>query len=312
MAQQTALGFLESQIAHIEREAYAIRYPEIQYPQLVPISTEAPAWARTITHYSTDQYGEAEWFAAAAQDMPLADVTRDQHNVNVEMFGIGYGYNSEELGQAMLVPGTNLSADRAGAARRAAEEKLDDIVLNGDSEQGWDGLMNHSSVTKSDAPATGTSSSTEWKNKTPDQIIAEINALLSGIYVDTKQVEMANTLLVPVKVYTDLASRRLTDSNGMTLLEYIMKSNVFRASTGGNLMIRTVRGLENAAAGNKGRAIAYRRDPMILKFHLPMPHRFLDVYRTGPMTYIVPGIMRTAGLEIRRPKAIRYLDLITD
>lgn len=309
MAQQTALGFLESQVAHIEQQAYAIRYPEIQYPQLVPISTEANEWARSITHYSTDIYGKAEWFAAAAQDMPLADVTRDQHNVNVEMFGIGYGYTAEELGQAMLVPGTNLTADRAMAARRAAEEKLDEIVLMGDAAQGWDGLINNSSVTKADAPTIN--SSTYWADKTPDQIIAEINSVLSGIYVETKQVEMANTLLLPVAVYTDITSRRLTDSNGMTLMEYIQKSSVFSASTGQQLMIRTVRGLEDAAASSKGRAIAYRRDPTVLKFHLPMPHRFGDVYRTGPMSYMVPGYMRTGGLEIRRPKAVRYLDLIS-
>jgi hypothetical protein len=34
----------------------------------------------------------------------------------------------------------------------------------------------------------------------------------------------------------------------------------------------------------------YRGDPQIVKFHLPMPHRFLPVWQTAPIVYDVPGI----------------------
>jgi hypothetical protein len=50
----------------------------------------------------------------------------------------------------------------------------------------------------------------------------------------------------------------------------------------------------------------------VLKMHIPMPHRFLPVWQTGPMFYEVPGIFRLGGLEIRRPKAVRYVDGIFD
>jgi hypothetical protein len=54
--------------------------------------------------------------------------------------------------------------------------------------------------------------------------------------------------------------------------------------------------------------IAYRRDPQVLKMHIPMTHRFLNVWQTGPLVFDVPGIFRLAGLEIRRPGAVRYVD----
>jgi hypothetical protein len=50
----------------------------------------------------------------------------------------------------------------------------------------------------------------------------------------------------------------------------------------------------------------------VLKMHIPMPHRFLPVWQTGPMRFDVPGIFRLGGLEIRRPKAVRYVDGISD
>ena len=308
---QDTLGFLISQTAAIEQQAYQIRYPDIQYPQLVPVDTSASEWARTITYFSMDKTGQAAWFTGASSDVPLADVSRDKYEVTIEMAAIGYGYNLEELGQAMMIPGMNLSADRAAAARRAAEEYIDDIVLNGDSNKGWTGLINDTSVTKADAPAASGGSSRAWQDKTPDEIIKDVNDALTGVYSDSRQVEMADTMAIPVEAYTDLASRRLTDTS-MTVMDYVQRANVYTAQTGQPLTIRTIRGLEDAAASSKGRMIAYRRDPQVLRLHLPMPHRFLPVWQTGPMSFVAPGIFRIGGLEIRRPGAVRYVDQITD
>jgi hypothetical protein len=60
--------------------------------------------------------------------------------------------------------------------------------------------------------------------------------------------------------------------------------------------------------------VAYRRDPAVLKMHIPMPHRFMPIWQTAPLVFDVPGIFRLAGLEIRRPKSVRYTDgiLTTD
>jgi hypothetical protein len=73
-------------------------------------------------------------------------------------------------------------------------------------------------------------------------------------------------------------------------------------------MIRGLRGLDTASASGGGRAIAYRCDPDVVKMHVPMTHRFLPVWQTGPIVFDVPGIFRLAGLEIRRPGAFRYAD----
>lgn len=310
MAKQSALGFLESQISHIERKVYQTQYPFIQFRNLVPVSTEAAEWADSITHYSMDQVGQAEWFAANADSIPLADIQRNQHRVGVHMAGIGYEYNEEEIAQAMMVPGVNLPAEKAMAARRAAEERLDKVCLYGDSDFGWDGLLNNSEVDKSNAP-DGAANSSNWDMKTPDEIIKDVNSILTGVYTDSLQVEMADTLLLPVALYTDIVSRRLTDSNGMTVYEFIMKANAYTGHTKKELNIMTVRGLENAAASNRGRIIAYRKHPEVLKFHLPMPLKFLPIWRAGPLVYKVPGIFRTGGLEVRLPGAMRYLDNVS-
>lgn len=313
MADQSALGFFESQLAHIERQVYAKKYPFIQYRRLVPISTTANQWADSITHYSMDKVGEAKWFAANSNSVPLADIERDQHNVAVHMAAIGYEYNEEELARAMMVPGQQLPAEKAMAARRVSEEYIDDVVLRGNADFGWNGLINSDSiVTVVNAP-DGAAGTTGWSTKTPDEIIKDVNTLVTGIYETTKQTEMADTLLLPISLYTDIVTRRLTDSNAMTLHDFIMKANVYKAETGSDLKIMTVRGLEaagptKASTDTTNRIVAYRKDREVLKLHMPMPHRFLPIWRTGPLVYTVPGIFRLGGLEIRLPQAIRYMD----
>ncbi len=305
---QDPFGFLVSQLAHIEPTVIDIQYPDIQYPSIVPIDTSAMQWARTITYFSRNKTGEAEWFSGMGQNMPHAESFREKHDVTIEMSAIGYGYNLEEVNQAMMV-GTSINNERAMAARRAMEEFIDKIVLEGSPTKDWEGLMNSSAASKSNAP-NGASGNTEWSEKTADEILADINNLISGMWTDSRTIELADTLLLPPSAYSHIVYRRIPDTP-TTVMNFVKEANTYTAKTGSPLMIRELRGLENAAAGGAGRALAYRRSPEVLKLHMPMPHMFLPVWQTSSMMFEVPGIARIGGLEIRRPGAVRYLDMIT-
>lgn len=303
-----ALSFLTQQAAHIESEVYKIKYPQIQYSTLVPVDTSAGEWANIVTFYSQDQVGKADWFQAKANDMPRADVNMTQHNHGISMAGIGYGYDLEELNYARRV-NMNLTMDKADAARRAAEEFIDSLTLVGDADKNMAGLINSALITPTTAPADGAGSATTFASKTGDQIARDINNKLSLINSASYGIELADTIALPIAQYNLLATKRL-GSNGesITVMEWLMKYNTYTAQTGQPLTIRTIRQLAGAGGSSSDRMIAYRRDPSVLKLHMPMTHRFLPVWQTGPMRFDVPGVMRTGGLEIRRPGAMAYLD----
>lgn len=302
---QEALGFVVSQTSYIETQVYKTQYPDIQYADLIPVDTSANAWAKSVTYYSSDMVGRAGWLHANAKDIHIADVNRSKNEVGIEMADIGYRWNLEEIGQAMMIPGTNLTSDRADAAFRAYEEFMDDLALRGKAEKNFSGLLNYPGITMVLAANVG--GHTVWTQKTADQILADINDALTGIYVATLQVEMADTLLLPVACLTLLGTKRI-DNTDVSVLDYLTTKNVYTQITGRPLMIRAVRGLETAGQNGSGRMIAYRRDPQVLKMHVPMPHMFLPVWQTGPMVFDIPGIFRTGGLEIRRPGSVRYVD----
>lgn len=309
-AVQQALSFLVRQGSYIEAEVARIRYPDVQYAQLIPVDTSAPEWTKSITYFSMDKVGAAAWFNHMATDMRLADIVREKHEQTVEMAGIGYRYTLEELAQAMMIPGVNLSSEKAEACKRAYEEFVDAVAMTGDTSKNLLGLINQTVVTQVDAAYTGTGSSPAWSDKTAAQVISDINDALTGVYTTTLTVEMADTILLPIPAMTALATRQMGDTT-MTLLEWVKRNNVYTAMTNQPLTIRAVRGLETAGEAGTGRMVVYRKDPQVVKMHIPMPHRFLPVWQTGPITFDVPGIFRLGGVEVRRPAAMRYVDRIT-
>ncbi|GAA2817194.1 hypothetical protein EDC40_103653 [Aminobacter aminovorans] len=307
-AQQVAMSFLIRQATLIEPTVYAIKYQDIQYPSLIPVDTSAPEWIQSVTYFSMDSVGQAQWFNGNAHDVPKVELTREKFETGVSMAAIGYGYNIEELGTAQLL-GMNLSNDKASAARRIAEEKIDLVAFVGDAAKGFTGLVNASTPTATTAPADGTGSATTFASKTPDQILRDINGQLTGIFTGTLGAELADTLLLPYSVLLDISTRRIDAVNQTTILEWVKRNNIYTLTTGQELTIRGVFGyLDTAGAGSTKRMVAYRRSPEVLKFHMPMPFRFLPAWQTGPIKFDVPGIFRLGGVDIRRPKAVRYLD----
>lgn len=307
-AQQVAMSFLIRQASLIEPTVYAMRYQEIQYASLIPVDTSAPEWIQSVTYFSMDGVGQAQWFHGNANDVPKVELTREKFETGVSMAAIGYGYTLEELGTAQLL-GMNLSADKATLARRVAEEKIDQIAFGGDALKGFTGLVNASTPTATTAPADGTGSATTFASKTPDQILRDINGQLTGIFTGTLGAEIADTLLLPYSVLLDLSTRRIDAVNQTTILEWVERNNIYTRTTGQPLTIRGVFGyLDTAGASSTKRMVAYRRSPEVLKMHLPMPFRFLPAWQTGPMKFDIPGIFRVGGVDIRRPKAVRYLD----
>lgn len=302
---QQAMSFAVSQTAHIETTVYKTVYPDIQYPALIPVDTSANAWAKSVTYYSSDKVGRAGWFHHRSRDMHVADIERTRNEVGIEMADIGYEWDLEEIGQAMMIPGQNLTGDRAEAALRAYEEFMDDLALRGKAEKSMSGLLNYPGITA--VLASIEAGHTVWNLKSADGMIKDVNDALTGVYTSTLTVEMADTILLPVPCLTLISTARIPNT-GMSVQEYLTTKNVYTQMTGRPITIRGVRGLETAGQGGSGRMIAYRRDPAVIKMHVPMPHMFLPLMRTAPMVFSVPGIFRTAGVEIRRPGAVRYVD----
>jgi hypothetical protein len=304
---QSAVGFVTPAFYNIERTVYQRKYPSFDYASLIPVVTEGSPWGRGVLFRSSDIAGKAEFLSGKGFDMPYADVTRDQFLKGFELAGIGYEWSLEEINIAAL-EGRQLGSEKGEAARKVAEQMLWNVAMTGTTEKNWTGLVNDAGVTATTATADGTGSSALWSTKTPDQILRDINAAITGIFTGTNEVEMADTVLLPTARWLSISTVPRTSTSDRTILSYLQENNVYTAETGRPLTIRGLRNLATAGGSGTARMIAYRRDPEVLRFHLPMPHQFLPPFQKSSMTWEVAGIMRTGGTEIRLPKAVAYVD----
>lgn len=297
---QAALGFVLAQTTYVEPQVNKIVYGDIQYPELIPVDTSAPEWVKSITFYSGDMFGKAEWINGNADDVPRAGSEKTKYESNVFTAAIGYGWGLEEISQAQML-GQNLQADDAMAARRAAEEMIDRTLLLGDSRKNLQGLVNNSGVTAITLPTGG------WASATAAQIIADVNAVLMPTFAGTYYTSIADTLLLPFEKL-QILSQTVMPNTTTTVLNFLATNNLYTQRTGRPLTIRGITGLNTAGGSGTARIIAYKRDPLVLKAYIPMPHRFLAPYQSGPLRWDVPGIFRLGGLDIRQPQNVRYGD----
>lgn len=305
---QVGYAFLTPQLYRIETEVYMTRYPSFDFGQFMTIDTSGDMWDVGTIVYSQDDYGQAEFLAGAAFDMPFASNKMSQFNKPYHLAGIGYEWNMQEMQRAAKL-GRALSSDKARAARKAAQRFLYGIALNGktprgEAEKGWTGFINNASAPSAQVANDGTGPSRLWSAKTPALILRDINEALTAVETGTSETSIADTLILPTSRYNYIATTPRADGSDMTILSYLKANNV----AGERLTILKSRELETAGTGSTTRMVAYENSPEVVKFHLPGAHRFLDPFQKSAMTYEVGGIMNVGGVEIRLPKAIVYRD----
>lgn len=312
-APQAALSFLIGQATTINTRAYQTAFPDLPFETLAYVDSTMPEYSPGMVTFISSTVGKAAWFTAGAKDVRKADVTRDKSEVKYHMASIGYGYDTEELGQAQLL-GMDLPAAKAIGARRAYREFMWNLTLTGDSDKGLLGLSNQSAVASGPVAANGTGTpNTNWFDsggnltKTPAQIVADINGGLTGVFTGSLTVEMADTVLLPYTTISNLAATPMSSTNSETILSFILRTNIYTMMTGKPLTIRGYLNLDTAGSGGTRLMVIYKNTEDVVKNHLPMPHRFFPVYQDGPFNFEIPGAFRAGGIEVMRPGAFRYL-----
>lgn len=295
-ANQTA--FFARELEYIKARTYDVEYPELKAMQLIPVSTEAGPGAESITYHQYDQLGVAQIIANYAQDLPRADIKGKEFTTPVRSLGTSYGYSLQEIRAAQFA-GKNLEQRKANAARRAVEQKMNKIAWFGSDEYGLQGFLTNPNVTRAAVPADGTGASTLWENKTPDQILRDMNELVNGIVDLTNGVEMPNTLLMPIKQYTLISTRARSATSDTTIMEFFLRNNPMITS------IEWVNELKGASQLTPGQDImvAYDRNPDKLTFEVPQMYEQFAAQERG-LEFVVPAHARVSSVLVYYPLAV--------
>lgn len=297
----TGLAFLLSQLTAIESKMYEKKYKAITYPSIIPVSNEAGEWAESITYFYMDGAAVAEFVGTKSLNVPIAEIGTEKITVPVELGATGYEYSDEELRQAVQL-NRPLTEMKASTARRAFEELAQRVAMNGDTTHNLPGFINNTNVTAATVVDPG--SGTEWVNKTPNQILFDVNDFMGDIFVDTLQVERPDTLLLPTAQWNYIAGTPRSDNSDTTILQWLVANSPYLSSMESVVPVTELAG---AGAGATDRMMAYDKDIDKVVMHIPMPLRFTEPQRKG-RGFEVPGEFKMGGIEFRYPGSARYAD----
>lgn len=293
-------AFFKRELEHIKSKAYDVKYKELNAAAILPVSTDAPSGASEITYRQYSKVGIAKIIADYADDLPRVDVHGVELTAKVRGIGTSYGYSIQEIRESQMA-GKNLEQRRANTARRASDEKADDVAWNGDTDYGLQGFINYPGITAYTPPADGTGASRLWSTKTPDQIVRDVTGIVDAIVSTTNGRERPDTLLLPTTQYLYINSTRMTGGNDTTILQFILKNNAFLKK------IAMVNEMGGAGAGSTNRMMAFTADPDNVTLEIPQPFEQFDPEKKG-LSYVIACHQRTGGVIIYYPLSVSYGD----
>lgn len=148
---------------------------------------------------------------------------------------------------------------------------LDENVYMGFPALGTTGLLNDKNVAVS-AVEQGKAGTTEWKGKTADEILQDINQALVDAWTAAEYdlSGMPNHVLIPPAQYAYLVKQKVSEAGNISVLEYLLENNIAK-NQGRDMEIQPSRWCIGAGSGKKDRMIVYVNDEDKVNFDITVP-----------------------------------------
>jgi hypothetical protein len=296
--------FFARELDYVKTETYDVQYPELNALRLFPVTTQVDPGAEETTFYGYQKTGMAKIIANYATDLPRADVKGEPTTVRIKGIGDSYGYSVQDM-RASRMAGKSLDTRRGESAKYQHDYLQNLLAWRGDPENKIIGILSpENDVPYYVLPAASGSESTKWKDKEPDEIVADVCGMFKQMEFNTKKVERPDTLGIPSDVYIELSMRRIPQTDS-SVLNYI-KNNVPY-----DINIESVWELDSDSEMNPltsqetptGLALLYKKDERKLSVEIPLPFIQHPVQFKG-LEMEIPCESRTAGMILYYPLSV--------
>lgn len=293
-----AQAFMVSQLAFLEQGMFEAPYQKLFYEDLlgpnVIKSTNAP-WATSVVYEISDRAGKGRRLANGANDIPYADSTVARVEKQVVTGGIGYRYSTKDLRMSAFM-NRPLDAKKLAAAMEGFRSHMNDVALLGEASSNFTGLFNNASVTVVNRP-----SGAVWDAAAATAIIADVGALIAAVQTASVDLKAVSVTKIALPVASDQRLNQVLLSNtAVTVKEFLLK-------TYPGVEFVAVPALQTAGVGPSRRMVGFTPIDDNMTMHITMDPTFQPP-QPRALDFDVPGEYNYAGLEIRRPYTMYYMD----
>lgn len=290
--------FTARALEQVRARTYDLKYPQLLARTLVPVDNSIDPAVANVTYGQYSMVGAAVLIANYSQRLPRADAFRKEFTSKVRGLGVSYGWSIQEMREAAYT-GVPLDQRKAAAARRAFEELVDSIARVGDAKNGLLGFLNQPNASTYVVP-NGAASATAWSTKTPDEILKDMNGIVSAIIVSTKDIERPDTLLLPLAQYQYIATTARSAVSDTTILEFFQKARP-------EITVLPWWALAGAGASGADRMVAYARDADHLLLIIPLEFTQMAPEWEG-LELLTNCEGRCGGVQVFYPLSMSYGD----
>jgi hypothetical protein len=216
------------------------------------------------------------------------------------LWAMQIGWTIPELESAQKL-GRPVDQQKFAGMQLKHQMDTDEQVYIGDTTLSLTGLVNSASVTNvTNAPAGS------WATATPDQILADINEILTSAWTASGFAICPAELRLPPIKFGLLVSRIVSSAGNISLLEYIKLNSIANSINGRPLNIQPLKWLVGRGAASADRMVAYTNDPMRVRFPMVPLQRTPLEYRD--IRQLTTYFGRLGAVEVVYPETIAYRD----
>lgn len=292
------------QLEHLESEILRAQYPDVIYNEIVDVRASGiKPTARVYTWREQD--GTVRWQEKGANkqgDTEVASIQRGENQAQFYSFVSEYGYDFQDLREASEL-GIPLDSEYGTLVRGGWERTMETIVASGYGNTKLVGLLNNGSVNVE-------TEDNALHGLAADALLVRLKAIVSAKIVAQKSIMglQPNRLIVYPDLYEAMHNKHMSSDNTRSVMQEFMAYTASRGMS--DFRVIPWRFTEAAGAGGKHRLVLKRRAPEIAQAIVSVPFEQLPVYRTK-WGWEVPCHARTAGVVIKNPAGVEYIDVPT-
>ena len=303
-------------VSELEKRDPVIRKPltSFTYPRDIVIETGG-GWvdyvsAMSVAYGMTGGAESSPVTAGGANGIPIVQASVDKGVYKAHVFAAALRVMFQDMQRSNYI-GRSLDNLLQDGVRMAYDKHMDANVYVGLTAYGTTGLVNNPDAVETTAASNGqTSASTKWADKTPDQILKDVNDALTAGWAANEYDESAipNHILLPYEQYLYIMTTKVTDLATETIYDFLMKNNA-ATKAGGDLFIGATRWCKGAGTGSKDRMVVYNNDRRFVKMDELVPlARIMSQPNVANVCYDTAYMANISEVQIFYPTSIRYVD----
>lgn len=307
----SALSYFVNQLDNLDKVLYepltSVSWGrDIKLRAGITMSNESTSFIRSAfaAAGTLNSTGNMPWISAETTAIPGVSVNGQRIVTPLRLLAREISFTSVELERSQLT-GQPIDTQKTDAMNYLYQMNTDQMVYIGSTDVSATGLVNNAGVVVDNVPA-GLSGSALWANKTPTEILADVNAELKAAWQASAFAVCPSKLLLPPAQFSFISSQLISSAGNMSILKFLQENSIALTINNKALDIAPVKWLAGAGAGQLDRMVVYTNEENRVRFPM-VPIRRETAYYQG-IRYTAPYLWAFGEVEFPYLETVRYAD----